>query len=99
MIWLVWLILFVVFLALSWFNWRESKRKVEPFSVALEGKVKSINGIDTGLGDLRNFIDHFNKYIDNYNNSSKRQNIIASAGYLLAALTAMVSMILSILEV
>lgn len=44
---------------------------------------------------LAYFVDDFNKYIEDYNKSTKRQNVIAAWGYVAAGLVSLVSLILS----
>ena len=51
--------------------------------------VGRINGVSTGMAEMREAV---NAYIDDYNNSTRKQNLFAAAGYGLAALTALFSM-------
>jgi len=53
------------------------------------GTVKILGAdIDAPIND---FVDDFNKYIKDYNNSMHLQNIITFLGYLAAAITSAVS--------
>ncbi|MCJ7613600.1 hypothetical protein MUO71_02380 [Candidatus Bathyarchaeota archaeon] len=90
----VWIIFTLVFLGLSIFHFIESKRKVAEFN-----KTTIPSGDVEILGlNIRKFVNDVNSFVDGYNASTTRQNRYAAVGYLLAAVVAIFSMVLGIIN-
>jgi hypothetical protein len=90
-----WAILTILFLTLGVFHIFAAYQTIQPFQIKAKGSVGAINGMPVHTG-FKNFVSDFNLYIDNYNKSNRCQNLLTSFGYLLASLTALVSMFLTI---
>jgi hypothetical protein len=88
----IWGIIALTFILSGYFFWRKARKSIPHFQVserpfAKQGKVVVLGAdIDKPLKD---FSDDFNKYIDNYNQSSKEQNKVQAIGYWVASLTAL----------
>ena len=101
MLWLIWLIFALVFLLLAYYHWRERKKCAPLFHLPEIPYWRPTSGIpvNTGIADadikkaFDDFEDGFNSYIDDFNKSAYRQNVMQSGGYLLASLTAIVSLL------
>lgn len=100
---LFWLIFVVLFGVLAYFHFRASRNRITQFNVSeraynKEPGIKTeakISGTDIDE-PLKNFVTDFNLYIENYNKTSYQQNILAAVGYLAAAFTALISMVLTV---
>jgi hypothetical protein len=104
MLWIIWLIFALLFLVLSYYHWRTSNKNLSPFQM----KVRPLSQPDSPIratikiggtdidAPLNAFIGDFNSYLDGYNKASRRQNRIQACGYLLASLTAIYSIVITI---
>ena len=86
---IIWLIFTAIFFTLASVHSSLATKDISH----LENKcmIKTINGIPLGMGD---FVNDFNKYIDQVNKANRNANILAMVGYMLAGLTAFFSFIL-----
>lgn len=95
----IWIILTVLFIFLGRFFWKEAQRSIPPFQVperagASTGSVEILGApVDQ---PLEVFVDRFNKYIDDQNNSSR--NILRATAYssYLASATSLISVLIQI---
>lgn len=94
---IVWGIFTLMFLALGWFQWKKAGKSVSHFQIESQFKQKDVK-FKIGLGgiDFIDFVDKFNRYIDYYNQTSKKQNKTQARGYWAASLVALFSLILTI---
>jgi hypothetical protein len=99
-LWKIWIVFTFIFLVLSCFHFIAATKIIEPFEIIKLKKAKlpgyfvnEYTGVDI-QAPLRNFAKDFNQYIEDYNNQSRNQNILAAIGYGIAFLTALISMIL-----
>jgi hypothetical protein len=95
----IWIYFTLIFTTLSIFHFIKSGKKISKFE--FKGRPMSRSGSITALGadldePLKKFIEEFNSYIDNYNNSTSLQNKIAAFGYIAAAIIALVSLLLEL---
>jgi len=100
---IIWFIFALLFSVLAIIHLNASTKKVALFKISerLYNKRPDVEiKIDFAGSDidepLENFVKDFNSYINDYNKTSRDQNRIAALGYFLAALTAIVSMILTL---
>ena len=95
---IIWLIFTGIFIILAIIQFNLSRKKMSPFQLNPENTPRAgkIMGISTSQEDLTAFTNHFNDYIASYNQFSKKQNLYAAYGYLAAALTAILSFVLSV---
>ena len=92
---IIWGIFTLIFLVLGSLHWRWSYRNVAhlqikqslPSGVEVHIEMAGINFVQ--------FADNFNSYIDDYNQSTKKQNRFQAFGYWVASLTAIVSLVLT----
>ena len=90
---LIWLIFFVIRSILGFLHIRTAMKHMKPISFSFSDQAaKKISA--PAQEELNNFIQEVNGYIDSYNKSSARQNIITALGYYAASLTALFSMLL-----
>jgi len=97
---IIWIIFVLVFLGLSIFHFIQSGKKVTHFKVSerpLTQLTVDIAGADIDK-PLKDFVNDFNSYIDNYNKLTAKQNRIAAFGYLLASIVAIFSLILVLIN-
>ena len=102
-IWIIWLVFALLFGFLAYHHWRLSKKIFPQFQLPKIPYWKPTKGlpVNTGLTDedvkraLDKFRDGFNSYIKDYNESSGRQNRLQAIGYLIASLTAIVSLFIT----
>jgi len=92
----IWLIFSLLFLSLGGFHFYESTQKIPIFEAKPSSGIGKIEGVSIAKSGFSKFIPEFNTHIEKQNLSSKRQNLLAMMGYILAAMTAGVSAILSI---
>ena len=103
-VWPIWLIFTLLFFLLAVYHWRLSKKNFPIFQLPEIPHWRPTSGIpvNTGLADedimraFSNFRDGFNSYIKDYNESSRSQNRLQAFGYLVATLTAILSLSLTI---
>ena len=104
MLWLLWLIFALLFLVLAYHHWRASKNtfpRLKLPEIPLWELSPGAIRVNTGIRDedmkaaFSNLEQGINSYIDNYNKTSARQNVAQAIGYVLASLTAIVSMFLT----
>ena len=97
---IIWIIFALVFLGLSIFHFVQSGKRITQFQVSerplIQGKV-IVKGADIDK-PLKDFVNDFNSYIDNYNKLTAKQNRIAAFGYLLASIVAIFSLILVLIN-
>jgi hypothetical protein len=104
MLWVIWLIFTISFLVLACFHWRASKKIIPPFQMSKRPYNLPSSGVQVTINvagadidkPLEDFVGDFNSYLNYYNKSFRRQNRIQALGYLLASLTAVVSIFLTI---
>jgi len=98
---ILWLIFTLLFLALSIFHFVQARKKIPNYEQqrrpgANQGSVSILGeDIDQQTANLANGL---NTHIKELNNSNKKINIIQGIGYLLAFLTALFSMYLTIID-
>mgnify|MGYP001559400076 FL=1 len=98
---ILWLIFTLLFFGLAIFHFLQARKKIPQFQQSKRpgagmGSVKILGmDIDQLTTDLAN---GFNTHIDELNQSNKLINIIQGVGYSLAALTAVFSMYLTIVD-
>jgi hypothetical protein len=98
----VWLIFAVLFFGMALFHWHlsgQSAPDLVPMSlngcqngVCIQNSIGGVS-IDRPLND---FADKFNEYVHRQNATSHSENLAAMGGYLLAGLTALLSLYLEI---
>ena len=99
MITILWLIFTLLFLILGIFHFVQAKKKMPKFELPKrpgdgQGGVRVLGAdIDQLTKDLAN---SFNTHIESLNKSNKRMNVIQGFGYVLASITALVSMCLTL---
>lgn len=100
LLWKIWLFFAVIFFGLGLFHLIASTNKIEPFKeTKLETKevdfewVTKYTGVDIEA-PLRNFVKDFNKYLEDFNNHSRNQNIFAAIGYGAAGIMAFIAMVI-----
>lgn len=95
---ILWLIFTVMFMALAIVSFcmsRSSVGEIKPFVRPLANIVSvQIAGADADA-PIKAFLADFNEYVRDYNKSTRFQNLIASAGFLFAAVTSAVSFFLA----
>lgn len=94
----VWLSFTAVFIALSIISFGQARKKIPKFELsqrpfAATTNVK-ISGVDIDQ-PLKDFAEDMNEYVDSYNSSSRRQNLIAAWGYVGAALVSAISALIA----
>lgn len=103
-IWVIWLIFALCFGLLAYYHWWLSKKIIPQFILPQIPYWKPTKGlpVNTGLADedvkraLDEFRDGFNSYIEDYNESSGRQNRLQALGYLVAFVMAVFSLSITI---
>ena len=98
MIGCIWIIFTLIFISLAIFHFIESGKEISKFKISerpMRGVTIKIKGLELDE-PLINFITDFNSYIDNYNNSTSRQNRIAAFSFIVAALIALLSLFLEL---
>jgi hypothetical protein len=86
-VWWIWLGFTLAFSALAVGHLRAAGQSLPHFPRL--GAVAKINGLTTGI---RETTEALNQHIDRLNADSRRANLLACAGYVLATLTALVSL-------
>ena len=91
----LWLIFAVLFFLLALHHRAESKRTIPKMEVRRyesDDTTKIARGGVPIEQRLIDFVDDFNKHLDDQDKSNRKANLCAFYGYLLAGLTALVSM-------
>lgn len=102
MIWLniLWFVFAIVFFVLGLFHWKMIGKSISYLQVS-QTKL-SQSGIKAQIHlvgiDFNEFVEKFNRYIDYYNQTSKKQNKVQAIGYLVASLIAVFSFVLVIVS-
>ncbi len=92
---IIWLIFTLLFSYLSYYHYDQSKITYPEFKVTeLPGPDIMFNRVSI-TKPLKDFTEGFNEYLHNQNTSNAKQNRMSARGYLAAALTALISLILS----
>ncbi|MFH1219412.1 MAG: hypothetical protein V1694_03050 [Candidatus Eisenbacteria bacterium] len=98
----MWLAFTVLFLALGSWHWNESEKRIPPFEIGkrpAEGKGIEMEFLGLPLDKpLKDFVRSFNTYLDRQNESARIANRRAALGYFAAALTALLSMVLGLMQ-
>jgi hypothetical protein len=97
-IWFVFAILFVVLGMWHWFQSQKStpSLKVTEFNRPEDGNFVSVTIKGIGIEEpLKDFVNDFNRYLDEQNKASHKVNLIAAWGYFVAAATAGFSLLLT----
>lgn len=100
MIWLniLWFVFAVVFLALGLFHWKMASKSISHLQVKqLMPQGMKVQITMAGI-DFTEFVDKFNRYIDYYNQTSKKQNKVQAIGYWVASIIAVFSFVLVIVS-
>lgn len=91
---IIWLIFAILFFVLGRRHWDASKKDIPHFELSerpLAGQVLvEIGGADVDQ-PIRDFAADFNSFVNEQNESSRRQNKYSAYGYWMAALMALVS--------
>jgi hypothetical protein len=102
---ILWLIFSLIFFGMAGFHYYLSKRSAPDFeTVALNGCSNgicvetSIRGVSLDK-PLQDFAVKFNGYLHEQNHTSRLENLAAVAGYILAGLTALISLFLEIMAI
>ena len=96
---IIWLVFAVLFFVLGLYHWNVAKTSVPPFKLSERpGKnMGSVNFLGADIDQpVNDFAEDFNRYLTEQNELSKKQNRLSVCGYWLAALTALVSLFLSL---
>jgi len=93
---IIWGVFTLMFLALGCIQWKMAGKSISHFQVR-QNIPKGVEfKLNLGYVDFNEFVGNFNKYIDYYNQTSKRQNKTQAIGYWVASLTALFSLILAL---
>lgn len=93
---LIWLFFAGVFFILGCIHIEQSKQRIEPIKLEFKkGTIGAWNGLPTGISDIEDFSVRISDYIEDYNASTRTQNLTSAVGYFIAFLTALFSMYLS----
>ncbi len=103
---IIWLILTVFFLLLGVYFWLRSRQRIQQLNLdkrlaqpTVPEVVGRIPVFDSPIIKmLGEFVDEFNKYIDDYNRLSSKTNIFAACSFFLAGLTSLVALVLEIMR-
>jgi len=87
---IIWVVFTFSFLILCIFHLKQAHSEIEKFKN--KGQIKNINGLSPGVIE---FIEDFNKYIDKQNSDNKKINYAQAFGYLLAAITSIISFLIT----
>jgi len=95
----IWIIFTILFFVLGCFHLVASRNNISLFQVS-ERPLSEYMSIKISGADidepLKDFARDFNSYLDSYNESSRRQNIMAAFGYFFASAAALFSMFLGL---
>jgi hypothetical protein len=94
---ILWLVFTVLFFVLAGLHFAESKQTIPKIEVRKYPSDRTTSITRGGIPIEQRLIDFggdFNKYLDGQDKSNRRANLYACYGYLLAGLTAFVSMVL-----
>ena len=93
---LIWIIFGYFFLLLALLNLPGSKNQIKKINFPSGPMAGKINGISTGISELKVTFAEYNDYLDEQNKSAIRQNYITSLGYFLASATAFTSLFIEV---
>lgn len=101
MIWLnmLWFVFAVIFFALGVFHWRMASKNLSDFQVPenfLPEEVVVVNKIDKP--NNYEFVDNLNRYVEDINQFTKKQNKAQAIGYWVASIIAVFSFVLVIVS-
>ena len=96
-----WLLFTFLFLFLAVFHFIETSKEIPLFvhSPIQPNKIDCVfvnewTGVDLDK-PLRSFTVKFNKYLENYNQAARNQNLLAGLGYLLGGVVSAISLLIS----
>jgi hypothetical protein len=92
---IIWLIFSILFFLLAWFHFAESTQTISKIEVRTYPSDDAITISEGGVTieqRLFDFGDDFNKFVNRLNKSNRKTNLYAGFGYILAGLTAVVSL-------
>ena len=92
----LWGIFALLFLGLAIFHWRASLQAMPHFDAKPTSGIGTIDGVQIARSGFKTFIPEMNSFIDEQNESSRKQNVMAAIGYLLACITAILSVVLTV---
>lgn len=103
MIWLniLWFVFAAIFLALGCFHWKMVGKSISYLQVTEDKNWMPIKGgirVQIAGTDIVEFADKFNRYIDYYNQTSKKQHKMQAIGYWVASIIAVFSFVLVIVS-
>jgi len=101
----IWLIFAGIFGVLAWQNWKMKNKKVPHITIQERPMRTNSNWTilqaEVGGEDIdapqRRFVDEFNKYIDDYNQSQYKSNKLQATGYWIACGTAVFSAVIALI--
>ena len=93
---IIWIIFALLFFGLACFHYHASNQAIPHFVAKPTSGVGAIDGIPVAKSGFKKFIPELNSYIDNQNESNRKQNTMALIGYLLACITAILSAVLTV---
>ena len=95
----IWAVFAVIFLALGMFHWNMRNKSISylqlkgrqlPQGVTITAEIAGVDFVD--------FADKFNRYIDYYNQTAKKQHKMQAIGYWVASIIAVFSFVLVIVS-
>ena len=94
---IIWICFACIFWGLSYYHCQESHNEITPIKLEFKGPVAGgVMGVSTGIREIKIFAQGVSAYMVERNINDKRQNQIASWGYFIAGLTALLSMYIEI---
>ena len=95
---IIWLVFATIFLALGCYHWTMASKSISHLQVKqLMPQGMKVQITMAGI-DFTEFVDKFNRYIDYYNQTSKKQNKVQAIGYWVASIIAVFSFVLVIVS-
>lgn len=98
---IIWLVFATIFLALGCYHWNMRNKSISYLQVTEDKNWMPIKGeirVQIAGTDIVEFADKFNRYIDYYNQTSKKQNKAQAIGYWVASLIAVFSFALTMVS-
>jgi hypothetical protein len=96
---IIWLVFTLLFSGLALCHWHLSRSKISDFQVRLRPMSQNTRIVAMGSDldqPIKDFAADFNAYLNKQNSSSRFQNLLAMSGYVLAAITALISFTLEL---
>lgn len=96
----IWAVFAVIFLALGLFHWKMIGESISHFQVTEDKNWMPIKGgirVQIAGTDIVEFADKFNRYIDYYNQTAKKQHKIQAIGYWVATAVALFSLAITLI--